>query len=48
VVDTAWLDLGLEYLYTRRDVFGGVTATGTAGSGYGVANRFVGAATARF
>jgi hypothetical protein len=48
VVDTAWLDLGLEYLYTRREVFGGTMATGTAGTDYGVANRFVGAAIARF
>jgi hypothetical protein len=48
VVDTGWLDFGLEYVYTRRDVFGGAVATGPAGAGYGVANRLVGAAIGRF
>jgi len=48
VVGTGWLDVGLEYLFTRRDVFGGSSATGPAGAGYGIANRLVGAAVARF
>jgi len=47
-VDTGWLDVGLEYMYTRRDVFGGSPATAAAGAGYGVANRFVAAGIARF
>lgn len=47
-VDTGWLDVGLEYIYSKRDVFGGSAATGAAGSGYGVANRFMGAAIVRF
>lgn len=48
VVDTGWLDAGIEYIYTKRDVFGGAAATGAAGAGYGVANRFMAAATVRF
>lgn len=47
-VDTGWLDTGIEYIHTRRNVFGGAAATGAAGDGYGVANRFMGAAVARF
>jgi hypothetical protein len=47
-VETGWLDVGLEYLYTRRDLFGGPIASGVAGADYGVSNRFVGAAIARF
>jgi hypothetical protein len=48
VVDTGWLDAGLEYIYSNRDVFGGSAATGAAGLGYGVANRLMGAAIVRF
>ncbi|MCO5129815.1 MAG: porin [Xanthobacteraceae bacterium] len=48
VVDTGWLDAGIEYIYTKRDVFGGAAATGAAGAGYGVANRFMAAAIVRF
>lgn len=47
-VDTGWLDVGLEYVYTRRDVFGGSAATAAAGDGDGVANRILGAAIGRF
>jgi len=47
-VGTGWLDVGMEYLYTRRDIFGGAQATGTAGVGHGIANRLVGAAIVRF
>jgi hypothetical protein len=30
-VGTGWLDVGLEYVYTPRDVFGGSAATAAAG-----------------
>ena len=43
-----WLDVGVEYLYSRRDLFGGSPAAGSAGTGLGVANRIVAAAIARF
>ncbi|MFL1461396.1 DcaP family trimeric outer membrane transporter [Roseococcus sp. DSY-14] len=39
VLATGWLDVGLEYLYTRRDL---------AGPGHGEANRFLFGAIARF
>ncbi len=45
---SGWLDVGLEYVFTRRDVFGGAAATGPAGAGNATANRIVGAAIARF
>jgi hypothetical protein len=48
VVGTGWLDTGLEYLWTRRDVLGGAQATGSAGAGHGIANRILGAAVVRF
>jgi hypothetical protein len=41
-------DVGLEYVFSRRNVFGGAVATGSAGADYGVANRIVAAANARF
>ncbi len=47
-VDTGWLDVGLEYVYAERDVFGGAAATGTAGEGSGKANRIYGAVIGRF
>jgi len=47
-VATGWLDVGLEYVYMHRDVFGGSAATGTAGSGFATANRVLGSVTARF
>lgn len=47
-VGTGWLDVGLEYIYTSRYVFGGWQATGLAGAGYGIANRIMGAVTVRF
>ena len=47
-VGSSWLDVGIEYLFTRRDVFGGAAATGSAGAGHGSANRAVAAAIARF
>jgi len=48
VFGSGWLDIGLEYLWTRREVFGGDTATLPAGQGVGVANRLLLAAIARF
>jgi len=47
-VGTGWLDVGLEYVYTHRDVFGGNAATGNAGLGYGIANRIYFSVTMRF
>jgi hypothetical protein len=48
VFGSGWLDVGAEYVFTRRDLFGGSAAAGTAGSGLGVANRILAAAIARF
>jgi hypothetical protein len=45
---SGWLDVGLEYVFTRRDLFGGSAQAGSVGSGLGVANRFVAAAVGRF
>jgi len=42
------LDVGLEYLFTRRDVYGGAAATAGVGAGNAIANRIVFAATGRF
>jgi hypothetical protein len=47
-VGTGWLDVGLEYVYIHRDVFGGAAATSTAGAGFGASNRVLGSVTARF
>ena len=41
---SGWLDVGVEYVFTRRDLFGGAAQAGSAGSGLGVANRFLAAA----
>jgi len=48
VFGSGWLDVGLEYVYTRRDLFGGSAQSGSVGSGLGVANRFLAAAVGRF
>lgn len=48
VVGTGWLDVGLEYVYTHRDVFGGSAATDGVGAGFGTANRMYGSVTVRF
>ncbi|BDG71933.1 porin [Roseomonas fluvialis] len=48
VFSSGWLDLGVEYLFTRRDLFGGAQAGGPAGFGHGIANRVLFAAVARF
>jgi len=47
-VGTGWLDVGLEYVYTHRDVFGGSAATAAAGLGFATANRILASATIRF
>lgn len=48
VFGSGWLDVGLEYVFTRRDLFGRAEAAGPAGAGFGIANRFVAAAIGRF
>ncbi|MBR0683573.1 hypothetical protein GXW74_24020 [Roseomonas eburnea] len=45
---SGWLDLGVEYVFTRRDLYGGAAAGGPAGYGHGIANRVLFAAIARF
>jgi hypothetical protein len=47
-LDAGWLDAGIEYNYPTCDVFGRATASGAAGLGYGVTNRFMVAAILRF
>ncbi|MEN0072864.1 MAG: DcaP family trimeric outer membrane transporter, partial [Paracraurococcus sp.] len=47
-VSTGWLDVGLEYLFTRRDLFGGAAAAGPGGVGHGIGNRILLGAVARF
>jgi hypothetical protein len=48
VFGSGWLDIGFEYLYTRRDLYGGAAAAGTGQAGHGIANRFLFATVARF
>ena len=48
VFGSGWIDVGVEYVFTRRDIFGGTEQTGTAGLGHGTANRFLGAAVVRY
>ncbi|UPY35745.1 DcaP family trimeric outer membrane transporter [Sediminicoccus sp. KRV36] len=48
VFGSGWLDVGLEYLYTRRDISGGAAAAGPGQVGHGIANRFLFATIARF
>jgi hypothetical protein len=45
---SGFVDVGLEYVFTRRDLFGGSASAGSAGAGLGVANRIVGAVVGRF
>ncbi|WP_128080030.1 hypothetical protein [Roseicella frigidaeris] len=47
-VNTGWLDIGLEYLFTRRDLYGGSEATGPGQAGHGTASRLLFGAVARF
>lgn len=46
-VDTGWLDTGIEYTFTQRDLFGGASATADT-SAAGIANRILAAAIVRF
>jgi hypothetical protein len=48
VFGSGWLDVGLEYVFTRRDIFGGSAATGSAGYGTAIQNRVLGGVVARF
>ena len=49
VVNTGWLDVGVEYIRTWRGLYGGPQAAfGVATDGYGVANRVMGGAVGRF
>ena len=48
VFSSGWLDLGVEYLYSYRELFGGSTAAGAAGDGDGVANRVLVGGIVRF
>ena len=45
---SGWLDIGIEYLWTSRSLFGGSAAGGAAGAGAGTANRILFATIARF
>jgi len=47
VFRSGWLDLGVEYLYSQREIFGGAAAAG-AGDGEGEANRLLFGGVARF
>ena len=48
VFGSGWLDIGLEYLWTRRTVFGGDAQTLPAGQDVGTANRILFSTIARF
>ena len=48
VFGSGWLDVGLEYVFTRRDLQGGPAAAGAGQAGHGIANRFLFATIARF
>lgn len=43
-----WLDLGLEYVFSRRDIENGAAATAPGGVGHGIANRLVAFGLVRF
>jgi hypothetical protein len=48
VFSSGWLDIGLEYLYSNRELFGGSNAAGDAGDGNGTANRLLFGGVVRF
>ena len=48
VIRSGKVDVGIEYLYSHRDLLGGSTASGAAGDGYGVANRVLFGVIVRF
>jgi hypothetical protein len=43
-----WLDLGLEYVFSRRDLEDGAAAVGANGVGHGIANRLLAVGIVRF
>ncbi|MCA3343845.1 MAG: hypothetical protein ING24_15595 [Roseomonas sp.] len=43
-----WLDLGLEYVFSRRDLEDGAGAVGANGVGHGIANRLLAVGIVRF
>lgn len=43
-----WLDLGLEYVFSRRDLQDGAAAVGAGGVGHGIANRLLAVGIVRF
>lgn len=43
-----WLDLGLEYVFSRRDLEFGAAAVGSNGVGHGIANRLLAVGIVRF
>jgi len=43
-----WLDLGLEYVFSRRDLEDGAAAVGPNGVGHGIANRMLAVGIVRF
>ncbi|WP_237217187.1 DcaP family trimeric outer membrane transporter, partial [Falsiroseomonas oryziterrae] len=43
-----WLDLGVEYVFSRRDLENGAAATAPGGVGHGIANRLVAFGLVRF
>jgi hypothetical protein len=47
-VGSGWLDIGAEYLFTRRDIFGGARATGPDLGGKGIGHRVMIGVIARF
>ncbi|MGG5821875.1 DcaP family trimeric outer membrane transporter [Falsiroseomonas sp. HW251] len=48
VFGSGWFDVGIEYLWTQREVFGGNAQTLPTGTSKGIANRVLVAAIARF
>lgn len=48
VFSSGWLDLGIEYLYSHRELLGGNDAAGAAGEGDGDANRLLFGGVVRF
>lgn len=47
-LNTGRIDAGIEYVYSRRDLYGGAAAAGATGYGQGIANRLLGAVIVRF
>jgi hypothetical protein len=47
-ISHGWLDVGLEYIYYRRDLQGGALASSASQGGYGIEQRIQASAIARF